>query len=366
MRVLALEPHHGGSHQEFLDGWVRHSRHDWTVLGLPPYHWKWRMRHGAVSLAERLGSEYAGQDWDVLLCSAMLDLPALLGHARRLLAEVPTVVYFHENQLTYPVQQRDERDLHFAVTNLLTGHAADAVWFNSAFHRDEFLQAAEELVGQLPPGLPADLVPSLAAKSVVEPPGIEAISPFDTRADGPLRILWAARWEFDKRPEDFFAALDILLKRNVDFRVSVIGEQFRSVPPIFEEARKRLEGRILHWGYQASRAEYIRRLQEADVVVSTAIHEFFGISVVEAIAAGARPLLPRRLAYPEILAPLQDSGEAFFYNGSVESLANRLGEWAAELQSASRLECSARQAVERFFWNDRAAEMDAQLEKADS
>ena len=297
----------------------------------------------------------------MLLCSAMLDLPALLGHARRLLAEIPTVVYFHENQLTYPVQHHDERDLHFAVTNLLTGRAADAVWFNSAFHRDEFLQAATELVGRLPPGLPVDLLPCLAAKSVVEPPGIEAISPFDTRADGPLQILWAARWEFDKGPEDLFAALDILLKRNVDFRVSVIGEQFRSMPPIFEEARERLEERILHWGYQASRAEYIRRLQEADVVVSTAIHEFFGLSVVEAIAAGARPLLPRRLAYPEILAPLQDSGEAFLYDGSVESLADRLEEWAAELQNASLLECNARQAVERFFWEHRAPEMDAQL-----
>ena len=263
MRVLALEPHYGGSHQAFLDGWVRHSRHNWTVLGLPPYHWKWRMRHGAASLAERLESEYAGQHWDVLFCSAMLDLPALLGHRSQAgWPASPRSFYFHENQLTYPVQQSDERDLHFAVTNLLTGHVADAVWFNSAFHRDEFLQAAKELVGQLPPGLPADLLPGLAAKSVVESPGIEAISPFDTRADGPLRILWAARWEFDKRPEDFFAALHILLKRGVDFRMSVIGEQFRSMPPVFEEARKRLEGRILHWGYQASRAEYIRCLQE--------------------------------------------------------------------------------------------------------
>ena len=48
--------------------------------------------------------------------------------------------------------------------------------------------------------------------------------------------------------------------------------------------------------------KYLKILSEADIIVSTAIHEFFGISVVEAIAAGAYPLLPKRLAYPEVLA----------------------------------------------------------------
>jgi len=33
--------------------------------------------------------------------------------------------------------------------------------------------------------------------------------------------------------------------------------------------------------------------------VSTAQHEFFGLAVVEAIAAGAFPVLPNRLVYPE-------------------------------------------------------------------
>ncbi len=363
MRVLALEPYYGGSHRAFLDGWNRHSRHDWTVLGLPAHHWKWRMRHGPVCLAERLRAEHEGGRWDVLFCSDMLDLAEFLGHARRSLTDVPTVVYFHENQLTYPVRQEDERDLHFAVTNLTTAHVADSVWFNSAFHRDEFLEAAEDLVRRLPPGLPDDMIARIGQKAIVEPPGIDETARPDTRSAGPLRILWAARWEFDKRPEDFFAALDVLVDRNVDFRVSVVGEQFRDVPPVFEEARKRLQRRIDRWGYQTSRAEYVRCLQEADVVVSTAIHEFFGLSVIEAIAAGARPLLPRRLAYPEILAPLGDSAKTFFYDGTVAGLADRLEEQVSRLSEARPSESGLRQAVERFFWDRRAARMDDRLEQ---
>ena len=321
------------------------------------------MRHGAISLAESLRGEPEDQEWAVLFCSDMLDLSAFLGHARQRVANVPAVVYFHENQLTYPVQHQDERDLHFAMTNVTTAFVADSIWFNSGFHRDEFLQAAEDLVGRLPRGLPDGIVSRIQQKARIEPPGIDAISTGESRPGGPLRILWAARWEFDKRPEDFFAALYILLERDIDFRVSVVGEQFHNAPPVFEQARNRLLGRIDRWGYQESREEYVQCLQEADVVVSTAVHEFFGLSVVEAISAGARPLLPRRLAYPEILAPLGDSGETFFYDGTTQDLANRLEEEANRLRDGRTAGCDAGKVVERFFWKHRARQMDEGLEQ---
>ena len=47
------------------------------------------------------------------------------------------------------------------------------------------------------------------------------------------------------------------------------------------------------------------RISEAvassSIVVSTAAHEFFGISIVEALYLGCIPVLPRELSYPEIL-----------------------------------------------------------------
>jgi hypothetical protein len=43
----------------------------------------------------------------------------------------------------------------------------------------------------------------------------------------------AARWEHDKNPEDFFRALEILRWRSVEFRLSVIVEQFPRDAGIF-------------------------------------------------------------------------------------------------------------------------------------
>ena len=48
---------------------------------------------------------------------------------------------------------------------------------------------------------------------------------------------------------------------------------------IFEEAFSWIREHIVHWGYQQSRQEYVNVLKNADVAVSTAEHEFFGVSM---------------------------------------------------------------------------------------
>ena len=74
---------------------------------------------------------------------------------------------------------------------------------------------------------------------------------------------------------------------------------------------KRLAKRIIHFGYAASRQQYLRLLGRGDFVLSTAIHEFFGLAVIEAVRCGCHPLLPSRLSYPEIFAKqyLYEDGE---------------------------------------------------------
>lgn len=299
----------------------------------------------------------------------MLGLAEFRGLCPESVSQLPTVVYFHENQLTYPTQQDEERDFHFAYSNMTSALAADAVWFNSNYHRDEFLTALLTLLGRMPDFGHEESVDQILAKSEIQHPGIEALAPEsiagrkERPADQPLRIVWASRWEHDKNPELFFAALNEFSGMNVPFEINVLGESFRNSPACFEEAKAKLSSQIRHWGFAESRTEYLRILSESDVVVSTARHEFFGISVLEAVAAGCRPLVPNALAYPETLG----DAASCFHDGTATGLAQSLAAIAKEFNSpnaaADLSNDYARPSVERFFWQTRSSEFDEAVDR---
>ncbi len=153
-------------------------------------------------------------------------------------------------------------------------------------------------------------------------------------SSGPL-ILWNQRWEYDKDPAAFFAALYALQGEGVRFRVAVAGPNRGLPTQVFVEARDRLGEHIVQWGRLTDLADYARLLWEADVVVSTALHEFFGTAVVEAVYCGCRPVLPRRLSYPEIVPPEVHSEVLYEPGGLVPLLLRALREglpWSGEWQ----------------------------------
>lgn len=304
LSILALEPYYGGSHRAFIDTLAKHSRHRFSLLTLPARKWKWRMRGAAIWFAQRLSESPPGQV-DLIFANDMLsvaDLRALLPPALR---SCPVVSYFHENQLTYPLPVEADRDYQYGFTNITTCLASDEVWFNSASHRQAFLKAVGDLLRRMPDHVPQGVVEQIEARSCVCWPVVE-LPPTDDAAGG-LRvggaptILWNHRWEYDKNPEPFFRALFRLDCDGIDFRLVLLGESFREIPAVFREAWSRLERRIVHRGFVESPTEYWRLLFRCDIVVSTAIQENFGLSVVEAILAGCRPLLPHRLSYPELI-----------------------------------------------------------------
>lgn len=367
MRILALEPYYGGSHKAFLDGWSTRSRHEWTILGLPDRKWKWRMRHAPMTLADEVAARVEnGASWDLVFCSDMLNLAEFRGLALPSVVALPSVAYFHENQLTYPVREPKEFDYHFAFSNMMTALTASRVWFNSGFHRESFLKALRDFLKRMPDHQSLSAVDRIRAKSFVRYPGIDDILPAPRAGAGPMHVLWAARWEQEKRPDVFFAAMRRLLKEGVDFRMSVIGGgQWREVMDVFLTGRKEFEGRIVHWGYLDTQEAYIQALQDADVFVSTAEHEFFGISAVEAAAAGAYPLLPRRLAYPEVFKEAEcPDNDSFFYEGGAEALVDRLCELSERCHGGDLWEGQperGRRCVQQYHWSHLVSAWDDEL-----
>jgi glycosyltransferase involved in cell wall biosynthesis len=309
LRILYLEPFETGSHAAFTRSLTGGLAADWTVLTLPGRHWKWRMRGASAWLALEHPTELRGP-FDVLVASAYLSLAELVGLAPAL-AAVPRLLYFHENQLAFPVRAEFacERDLHFGMTQLVSALAAERCAFNSAWNRDSFLGAARELLDRMPDAVPATWLERIAERSTVLPLPVELpdhpgaagceVPAGPERAAGPL-LLWNHRWEHDKGPEAFFAVLQRLAEREVPFRVAICGERFREVPAVFEAARERLGTRLVQFGFEPDRRTYLDLLARAQLVVSTALHEFFGLAVLEAVHLGARPLVPDRLCYPEL------------------------------------------------------------------
>lgn len=309
LRILYIEPFHAGSHRRFGETLIAGVPATWTALTLPGRHWKWRMR-GAAPTLYLTHRTTLDADHDLLLASSFLDLATLVGLSPRL-GRIPKVLYFHENQLAYPVREHDERDHHYGVTQLASALAADRVVFNSAYNRDSFVEQGQAWLARMPRPRPRGWIEAIAARAEVLPLPLDLgplaapapdPPPGPGRARGPL-VVWNHRWEHDKAPERFFRVMARLLDRGVPYRLAVLGERTGRIPACFEAARHRLGARLEVFGGVEDRAAYLGWLGRAQLAVSTAEQEFFGIAAIEASHAGALTLVPDRLAYPEVFPP---------------------------------------------------------------
>jgi glycosyltransferase involved in cell wall biosynthesis len=300
LKILILEPYYGGSHKSFLSG-LEKLPFQFEFMSLPARKWKWRMRLSGPYYADKL--KELDRKFDLIICSTFVDVASFRGLGPRWVREVPMLTYFHENQFEYPTQVNEERDMHFALTNMTTALASDSLAFNSAYNLETFLEGIDKLLRKSYDMKLDNASALIRERSRVLPPGIDFAAIDAAKGperDGPPVIVWNHRWEHDKNPGIFFNALLGLDREGVDFRLVVLGESFREHPPIFDEALKKLSSRVLYSGYAESRDEYAGWLKQGDIIISTAGHEFFGMAIIEAVRAGCLPLLPRRLSYPEL------------------------------------------------------------------
>ncbi|KAM9850675.1 tRNA-queuosine alpha-mannosyltransferase isoform 1-T1 [Aulostomus maculatus] len=349
--ILLLEPFYGGSHKQLID-LLKTLVDGCSTYTLPAKKWHWRARTAALHFSQIISP---CPSYRVLFSSSVLNLCELVA-LRPDLACLKKVLYFHENQLVYPVRKDQERDFQYGYNQILSCLVADVVAFNSAFNMDSFLSSISSFMKRIPDQRPRDLdqlirpkcivlyypvqfadisrllpkhkllpqpadtshsddlIPPLTTDKLLFPDperqtkqGLHGSGSVDLTPEQdpeglrkPLHIVWPHRWEHDKNPELFFSTLMKLKEKELEFHLSVLGETFTDVPDVFSEHRCLLDSHILNWGFLPSKDDYLRVLLQADVVVSTSKHEFFGVAMLEAVHCGCYPLCPKALVYPEI------------------------------------------------------------------
>uniref|UniRef100_A0A8I5NAG5 tRNA-queuosine alpha-mannosyltransferase n=1 Tax=Papio anubis TaxID=9555 RepID=A0A8I5NAG5_PAPAN len=468
MSILIIEAFYGGSHKQLVD-LLQEELGDCVLYTLPAKKWHWRARTSALYFSQTIP---ISEHYRTLFASSVLNLTELAA-LRPDLGKLKTILYFHENQLIYPVKKCQERDFQYGYNQILSCLVADVVVFNSVFNMESFLTSIGKFMKLIPDHRPKDLESIIRPKCQViyfpiRFPDVSRFMPkhktthlkkmlslkgnggtvlsmalpfqpeqrdsegllknsnsecdahcgLDTarreylgnslrqesdlkKSTSPenssshrgenkqnltvnpcatlggdanqqrlLHIVWPHRWEHDKDPESFFKVLMHLKDLGLNFHVSILGETFTDVPGslpgmpslglkstpaasvsgiifstetrrfiatlkarssihptredhednefwntapktslkklfskiinVFSEAKKALGSSVLHWGYLPSKDDYFQVLCMADVVISTAKHEFFGVAMLEAVYCGCYPLCPKDLVYPEI------------------------------------------------------------------
>lgn len=302
MRVLLLSAYDAESHRYWHKGLTSNfPEFEWRVLTLPPRFFAWRIRGNGLYWSQANQKDLT-KPYDLLIATSMVDLATLRGLCPSL-AKIPSIVYFHENQLVYPLSGKQKSSIEPAMVNVYSALAADVCLFNSEFNRASFDAGLKNLLKQFPDYVPPNIAESIQLKSKVLPVPLHK-DLFDrkraNKADKAVSIVWNHRWEYDKGPELLLKIVE-KLPAGLALTFHVVGQSFKNIPPPFEQIHSLLKQKHYcgEFGFIESRAEYFDLLNRCDFVLSTAQHDFQGLSVLEAIACGCIPVVPSRLAYPE-------------------------------------------------------------------
>jgi len=290
--IWLLSAYRSASHAAWADWLVETFKvFNWCKLELPGRHFRWRIRGNPLSWLNKLPDEKP----DLILATSMVDLATLKGlHPH--LANIPCIYYFHENQFAYPTSQKQHDSVDPQMVQVYGALAANKIVFNSAYNQDSFLNGIAQLLKILPDEVPENITTRLKNKAMILPVAISNIEPQEKKNS--KLILWNHRWEYDKAPQVFADGLHQLSQKNIDFQLALLGERPVTKPAALLQIEKEFDDKIII-NEKISKQDYLKYLSLSSIVVSTAIHEFQGLSMLEAVSAGAVPAVPDDLCYQE-------------------------------------------------------------------
>jgi len=310
--ILLLSAYRSTSHAAWANWLVEtFNEFNWHKLELPGRHFRWRIRGNPLSWINKLPAETP----DLILATSMVDLATLKGlHPQ--LTKIPCIYYFHENQFAYPTSKQQHESVDPQMVQLYGALAANKICFNSAYNRDSFLNGVDQLLKRLPDEVPDNINHLLENKSVLLPVPITKVQAADKKIS--QLILWNHRWEYDKAPQVFLNALLKLNEMNINFKLALLGERSVKKNAALIQIEKAFSEKIIV-NENLSKQEYQKTLSLSSIVISTAIHEFQGLAMLEAVSAGALPIVPDDLCYKEQYAP-----EFRYATGDGDALAKKI------------------------------------------
>ncbi|XP_077009814.1 tRNA-queuosine alpha-mannosyltransferase isoform X3 [Tamandua tetradactyla] len=152
MSVLIIEAFYGGSHRQLAD-LLQEELADCVLHTLPAKKWHWRARTSALYFSQNVP---ISEHYRILFASSVLNLTELIA-LRPDLGKLKKILYFHENQLIYPVKKCQERDFQYGYNQILSCLVADVVVFNSMFNMESFLTSIGKFMKLIPDHRPKDL-----------------------------------------------------------------------------------------------------------------------------------------------------------------------------------------------------------------
>lgn len=88
----------------------------YDLYTLPAKKWHWRARTSALYFSQSIPIDH---QYEILFTSSVLNLAELIG-MRLDLGKCKKIVYFHENQLIYPIREIKERDCQYGLNQIMT------------------------------------------------------------------------------------------------------------------------------------------------------------------------------------------------------------------------------------------------------